>query len=520
MNEQHSSNQALSPLAAIEPRLRTLLPADLYATAWVDPSPAVLMRVYEHLRTLRRILYDYVPRQLSENLPKPGETRYGWQQGTLMFTDLSGFTRLMEANSSGGRSGAEALLGVLNSYFATMIEIISKSGGNMLEFTGDAMLAQFNGDARLNDTVQAVRAGLRMQRAMAPFARIETAHGTFSLGMRLGLHLGRFLTADIGTPRRMEHLMLGQTVQATKLAEGAGQVGRVNLTMATYEAVKDSFRAEAGKPDHMLIIDDLGDRLGEYDILPPTIRAAGNVLMSRSADTLLREISDMTARVEPLASFIPFPFLSLLVQSAATRKIAPDFPEPTVVFVNLIGLPEAVDKALPEEEPKLVETLSRMFALINAAVEVRGGVLKKVTYHVGGSDIVIYFGVPTAHTDNAVRAANAALAIRDIIVNLKPPIVGGQPVRTTCQIGIACGNVFSAEIGEPRGRREFNVLGDTVNTAARLMDRAVGNRIFMTEPVFEAIPGRFEIATLEPIELKGKAAPTPVYELLGLARSE
>ena len=45
---------------------RTLLPADLYAAAWVDPSPDTLMRVFEHLRTLLRILYDYVPRQVSD----------------------------------------------------------------------------------------------------------------------------------------------------------------------------------------------------------------------------------------------------------------------------------------------------------------------------------------------------------------------------------------------------------------------------------------------------------------------
>jgi class 3 adenylate cyclase len=260
--------------------------------------------------------------------------------------------------------------------------------------------------------------------------------------------------------------------------------------------------------------------LGEYDLVPPTFRAGGNVLLSRSTETLVREIDEMTARVEPLASYIPMPFLTLLVQSAATRKIDPDFPQPTVVFVNLIGPPESVDAAQPEEESHLVETFSRLFSLINAAVETRGGVLKKVTYHVGGSDIVIYFGVPTAHTDNTVRAAHAALAIRDIVTGLKPTIVGGQPVTATCQIGLACGNVFSAEIGEPRGRREFNVLGDTVNTSARLMDRAVGNRIFMTETVYSNIEGKFEVNALEPIALKGKAAPTPVYELLGPAKPE
>src|SRR5258706_588696 len=67
----------LSPLATLEPRLRTLLPADLYALAWVDPSPATLTKVFEHLRTLRRILYDYMPRILSDG--ETGSDRgYTW----------------------------------------------------------------------------------------------------------------------------------------------------------------------------------------------------------------------------------------------------------------------------------------------------------------------------------------------------------------------------------------------------------------------------------------------------------
>src|SRR4051812_4624767 len=155
-----------SPLAAIDPRLRALLPADLYAVAWLDPSPQTLTRVFEHLRTLQRILYDYIPRQVSETLPHPGEVRFEWQESTLMFTDLAGFTPLLEANAALGKAGAPTLLNILNSYFAQMIEIVSKSGGNLLEFTGDAMLVQFPADQRLNDTAQALRAGLRMQRAM------------------------------------------------------------------------------------------------------------------------------------------------------------------------------------------------------------------------------------------------------------------------------------------------------------------------------------------------------------------
>ena len=101
-----------------------------------------------------------------------------------------------------------------------------------------------------------------------------------------------------------------------------------------------------------------------------------------------------------------------LYQSAADRKIPPDFPQPTIMFVNFIGLPESADRALPGEETKLALHFSRAFSLINAAVESRGGVLKKVTYHLAGSDIVIYFGVPNAHTNDELRAAAAAIAIR------------------------------------------------------------------------------------------------------------
>ena len=142
----------ISPLDSIESRLRTLLPADLYAAAWVDPSPTMLERVFEHLRTLQRILHDYSSRLISDNPPRPGKIGFEPQNGTLMFTDLAGFTRLMEANASQGRAGADSLLNVLNDYFSDMIEIISKFGGDLLEFTGDALLVLFPASEKKNDT--------------------------------------------------------------------------------------------------------------------------------------------------------------------------------------------------------------------------------------------------------------------------------------------------------------------------------------------------------------------------------
>lgn len=508
-----------APLAPIEPRLRQLLPASLYAEAWVEPTPDTLMRVFEHLRTLQYILYDYVPRQVQETLPRPGELRYGWEEGTLMFTDLAGFTPLMEAYAGHGTAGAAAVLDVLNGYFAEMIEIVSKAGGNLLEFTGDAMLVQFSRDRRGTDTARAVRAGLRMQRAMQAYSSLEVESGTLSLGQRVGIHSGRFFTADIGTPRRMEHVLLGKNVQYTKQTEGAGVVGRVNLTEAAYERVSDEFRFEEGNPGYMLAVDDLTDeQLGKYDIVPTRRRTPRSVLFDRSVEGLVKEIEAQVERIEPLAAFIPDPILNLLVENAAKRKISPIFPSPTVLFVNVIGLPESVDIANKEEESLIVNSFSKLVAMINAEVEARGGVLKKVTYHLAGSDMMIMFGVPSSHTDDPVRAASAALAIREIIENTPPLVIGGKTeMPVTCQLGMARGPVFAAEIGEPRGRREYNILGDTVNTAARLMGKALGNRILMTEVVYEEISPAFKCDSLGSMPLKGKSKRMPIYALTCLS---
>ncbi|MDX1994072.1 MAG: adenylate/guanylate cyclase domain-containing protein [bacterium] len=516
-----TSPTARTRLVALEPRLRNLLPADLYANYWISPSSETLMHVFEHLRTLRRILSDYVPRQVSESLPQPGQARYEWQEGSLMFTDLAGFTPLMEASARHGREGALILMDTLNRYFAAMIEIISKSGGSLLEFTGDAMLALFPATPKQNDARQAVHAGLRMQRAMQQFAQIEVLGETFELGMRIGIHTGRFLTADIGTPRRMENVLLGGAVRETKKAEGAGEVGRVCMTFRAFQRVSDLFEFDDGKPGYMLLVDNLSERrLGEYDISFTSRRMANPVLFDRSMDALAEEIEGLVNLIEPLASYLPAPVLDLAVAGTARRRIPPRFPELVVMFVNLLGLPEAVDSASEGQEDRIVSTFSRAFALINAAVEAQGGVLKHVTYHLSGSDMLIYFGTPNAHTDDAVRAARAALAIRDTIQKIEPISVGNSVIEARCQIGIAKGPVFAAEIGEPRGRREFNILGDTVNTAARLMSKAASGQILLTDIVHDDIREHFTLESLGELALKGKSSVGNVYNLLAALEDE
>lgn len=501
-------------LAEIERRLRSLLPADLYAAAWIHPSSETLMRTFEHLRTLQHILIDYIPRDVYNNPPQLGVPRYEWQSGTLLFTDLAGFTPLLEARAAEGITGAEMLLKLLNRYFSEMIEIISKSGGNLLEFTGDALLVQFPADDARHDVAQAIHAGLRMQRAMAPFRRIPTQQGELSLQMRVGVHLGRFVKADVGTPQRMGHVLLGKAVTVAKQAEGAGLVGHVCLTTAVKAYLSDRIQLKPVDDDHWVVIDDFTpEELGEYEITLARRRTPSPMLFDRSVPALMDEIKASVDLVEPLASYLPRSVLQLVVKTAAERRIPPAFPAVAVAFVNLMGLPEAVDDALPAETPALVQCFSDAFSLINGVVELKDGILQKVTYHSIGSEMLMHFGVLNPDPSDPFRAAEAVLTIRKLVESITPPLVQGQPIRLTCRIGLSYGPVFAAEVGERRGRREFNILGDTVNTAARLMSRAGENEIWINQLMYGHVGSHFQVRPLGNLPLKGKAMPQPVYAL-------
>ncbi|NER84566.1 MAG: adenylate/guanylate cyclase domain-containing protein, partial [Leptolyngbya sp. SIO1D8] len=315
---------------------------------------------------------------------------------------------------------------------------------------------------------------------------------------------------------RMAHVLLGRAVTIAKQAEGLGTIGRVALTETVKAQLDNRMQLTPTTNAHWLVVDNLTpEELGEYEITVARRRSSSPMLFDRSVSGLISEIKSAIAMVEPLASYMPPSVLQLIVQTASERRIPPAFPTIAVAFVNLIGLPESVDDALPEETAALVACFSDAFSLINGIVELKGGILQKVTYHSIGSEMLIHFGVLNPDSSDPLRAAEAMSTVRELVESIAAPTVKGEPIRLTCRIGLVYGPVFAAEIGERRGRREFNILGDTVNIAARIMSQAGENEIWINGAMHHRIASQFHARSLGEMVLKGKSLPQTVYALEG-----
>jgi class 3 adenylate cyclase len=166
----------------------------------------------------------------------------------------------------------------------------------------------------------------------------------------------------------------------------------------------------------------------------------------------------------------------------------------TVMFADLSGFTALSERTDPEEVRSLVD---RFMSEMGGVVERFGGSVDKVI----GDALMAVFGAPVAHEDDAERAVRAALEIQRRASD-RADDFGGLCVR----IGVNTGEVIFAPVG-PHGRRELTVMGDTVNTAARLQAAAPPEGVLLGEETHAACARAIACEAVEPILAKGKQAP-------------
>lgn len=384
--------------------------------------------------------------------------------GTLVFADVSGFTALTEKLSRRGRIGAEEIVETLNRVFGPMLRIAGTRGGELLKFGGDALLFLFTGE---DHTEQACDAAVEMRAALRQAAAVPTSVGRLSLSMSVGIHSGDLHLFLVGSPTR-ELLILGPGASRTALAEQAAEAGQIVVSPQT-----------AG-------------RLGRGATRP---REDGELLLrrlkarSKPGDGLLVPEVDL-ARIRGL-----FP-------RELGEYLDPGAPDPEhrvacIAFIRFSG----TDALLAGPGPDvLARALHRTVSLVEEALAPESISLLATDLDHDGGKFFLGSGIPTSFEDNEGRMLRALRRIAD----------ADSPLPL--QLGVNRGHVFAAEVGIPE-RGAYTGMGDTTNTAARIMSKAPAGVIFAHPAVLEHSRTRFAVQPAGPFPMKGKAVPLLVYEV-------
>src|SRR5438067_6199572 len=176
----------------------------------------------------------------------------------------------------------------------------------------------------------------------------------------------------------------------------------------------------------------------------------------------------------------------------------------TVLFGDLSDFTAWAEDLDPERVGAVID---RVMAALAGAVKTFGGHVDKLT----GDGIMAVFGAPVAHEDDAERAVRAALSMQRAVRRvLDDERGGGAPLGL--RVGLNTGQVVAGV----QAALEYTVIGDTVNTAARLADAAAIGTVYAGERTSLATRHLASWRHLRPLRLKGKREPVEAYELLGL----
>jgi class 3 adenylate cyclase/predicted ATPase len=418
---------------------------------------------------LLRTIATYVPPNivratLAESTPSPPTDAMPDRfPAAILFADVSGFTPLTEALAQKGAEGPEELTRLLNGYFSRMITLIEAEGGEVVKFSGDAVTVVFpaRSEALGPATRRAWQAAEAMQAAMSDFTTLETSAGPVALGMKIGIGAGEILALQVGGVRdEWEYVIAGDPLR--QVAEAEHQAGRGEIILSP--------EAEAIMAPESIAPCPLPQPDWESIQNPAEVET---VLRAYVPDVvtawLAEELQDWLAVLRPMS----------------------------VLFIGVAGLDYSQGDA--------VEKLHHFLRAAQEIIYRYEGSINKLAVDDKGTVLIALFGAPPhAHEDDPERALRCALNLQGM--------AGKQGLYLA--IGVTTGRVFTGPVGS-ESRREYTVMGDTVNLAARLMAAAGPGQIRCDYETYRWARGKLAFDTLSSVRVKGKAGLIRVYRPTG-----
>ncbi len=404
-----------------------------------------------------RRLTPYVPRLVIDWLRSSPHTVARTVDGTLVFADISGFTRLSEALARRGKVGAELMRDALNDVFTALLDSAYDYGAGLIKWGGDAILLLFE---EAGHEARACRAAWEMQRTLDRVGRLRAPGGTVVLRMSVGVTSGPIEFFLVGGIHR-ELLVAGASATEVVVMEGIADAGEIALSPSLARRLRGACRG-ARKEGAILLVE------------PP------DAPRKRAP-----EVGDVSGI--DIAECIPF---------AARAHVLLDRSEPehrtiTAAFIDLVGTDDWLAELGPEalavefdERLRLIQDAALRYEVPFYETDVGKGSVK----------VLLTAGAPSGTGQDEERMLHA---LREVVE---------APARIPIRVGVNTGKVFAGDFGPPY-RRAYRVFGDAINTAARVMSRAAPGEILATQAVLERSRTLFQTTPIEPFAAKGKALP-------------
>ncbi len=192
---------------------------------------------------LRRTLERYVAAPIVEEIVNQPEGFRDLLEGrtikaAVLFSDIRGFTTLSS------RLPAKLLIQQLNTYLGGMVDAILEYQGTIDKFIGDAIMAEFGSPVSRGekaDAMNAIHAALNMRSALMQLREVWKSENKIPFSNGIGINYGEVTVGNIGSARRLEYAVIGDTVNVASRVEGmTKELGTdIVITGSLYELVKD-----------------------------------------------------------------------------------------------------------------------------------------------------------------------------------------------------------------------------------------------------------------------------------------
>ena len=193
----------------------------------------------------RSALERFLSPEVAEMVVANPDIRLGGvnQKVTVMFADIRGFTPMSE------KLEPEQVVEVLNEYFTRVTDVIFDYGGTLDKYIGDAVMALFGAPiSKGNDAANAVNAAIQIQRLLIELNRDAASRRRPELRVGIGINTGIVTAGNIGSPRRIDYTVIGDTVNiASRLMSNAAG-SQILISQSTAGEVGSGFDMKSLPP--------------------------------------------------------------------------------------------------------------------------------------------------------------------------------------------------------------------------------------------------------------------------------